>query len=48
MNCLCEIFNEDNIWMLIIIALILYLICNSGCCSNNGCVVERNSCGCGC
>ena len=31
MNCLCDIFDDDNIWFIIIIALILFCYCNCGC-----------------
>ena len=32
MNCLCDIFDDDNIWFIIIIALILLCYCNcDGC-----------------
>ncbi|MBR6513773.1 MAG: hypothetical protein IKT46_02950 [Clostridia bacterium] len=39
MNCLCNIFEDGNIWVWIIILLVLSALCNSGCgCGyNNGC-----------
>ncbi len=36
MNCLCDIFDDDNIWFIIIIALILFLFCNN-CGCGDGC-----------
>ena len=32
MNCLCDIFDDDNIWFIVIIALILFCYCNYGGC----------------
>ncbi len=31
MNCLCDLFDDDKIWFIIIIALILFTYCNGGC-----------------
>ena len=41
-NCLCNLFNDNWVW-LIILAVILFYCCGNGC-GNNG----YNSCGCGC
>ncbi len=43
MNCLCNLFDGSNLWILIIILLLLFYSCNEGgsCgCGGNG------SCGC--
>ena len=32
MNCLCAISDDDNIWFIVIIALILFCYCNCGGC----------------
>ncbi len=35
MGCLCNIFDDCNIWLIIAVLVVLYLICNSGdCCCN--------------
>lgn len=39
MNCLCNLFDSDNILMLVIIALILVYLCNA-------CGYNDNGCGC--
>ncbi|MBQ4561357.1 MAG: hypothetical protein IJA55_03375 [Clostridia bacterium] len=36
MNCLCNIFEDGNIWVWIIILLVLSALCNSGCGCGNG------------
>ncbi len=43
MNCLCNFLNDDIVWILIVI-LILLFICNNGCCGAG----VQNDCGCGC
>lgn len=40
MGCLCNIFENETLWLIILTLLILSLICNNDC----GCGV--NSCGC--
>lgn len=40
MNCLCDLFNNNCIWILIVVFLLL--TCGNGTCSNS------NGCGCGC
>ena len=42
MNCLCNLFGDGNIWLLVIILLILYFGCNGGYGYSGG-----NGCGCG-
>lgn len=33
MGCLCNIFDEDNIWIIILILIVLFAFCNNdGCC----------------
>lgn len=43
MNCFCNLFGDNIIWI-IIIALILNQLCNSSC----GCPTTNNDFGCGC
>lgn len=42
MDCLCNIFDNEVIWLIIIALLLLSLVCGDGCCVRSG------SCGCGC
>ena len=46
MNCFCNLFDNEVVWLIIIALLILNFTCN-GCSTtrynNNGC-----GCGCGC
>lgn len=46
MNCLCEFFNNETIWLVIIALLIIFSVCGNGC----GCGYTRNynNNGCGC
>ncbi len=54
MNCICNLFNNESlIWIIIIAALLLSCYGNSGCgyggcggCSNYN--PANNGCGCGC
>ena len=57
MNCFCNLFNDNNIWIIIIALIIIWGCSGSGCsnsgcgCSNNVCGSYQNglgSCGCGC
>ena len=43
-NCLCNIFDDKCVWL--IIALLIIFSCNN----NNGCgsTYGNNGCGCGC
>jgi hypothetical protein len=43
MGCLCNIFDDSNVWIIILVLLILYWYCNGGFGCGNG-----NGCGCGC
>ncbi len=36
MNCLCNIFEDNNIWVWILIILVISALCNNGCGYNNG------------
>ncbi|MBQ7836577.1 MAG: hypothetical protein IJ389_04915 [Clostridia bacterium] len=46
MNCLCELFNNEIIWLVIIALLIIFSVCgnNYGC----GCTHGYNNGNCGC
>ncbi len=50
MNCLCNFFDNEIVWLIIIALLILFCVCGngSGTCGSttyqNGC----SGCGCGC
>ena len=52
MNCLCNLFDCENIWVIIAICLVLFFLCNcgGGCGNNyggNGCGNwDNNNCGC--
>ena len=41
-NCLCNLFNDNWVW-LIILAIILFSCCNTGC----GTAYNNGGCGCG-
>ncbi len=43
MNCLCNLFNDDCLWIIILIILVLMLACGNCSCGGS----SRNS-GCGC
>ena len=36
MNCLCNLFSDDTLWIIILIILVLLLACNSSTGTNNG------------
>lgn len=36
MNCLCNLFDDNTIWIIVIALLILYLFCNNGLCRTCG------------
>lgn len=42
MDCLCNIFDNEVIWLIIIALLLLSLVCGDDCRGRSG------SCGCGC
>ncbi len=46
MNCLCHLFDDSTLWVIIIAVILLALFCNgNGCgCYNS----SNNGCGCGC
>jgi len=48
MNCLCNIFDEDNIWILILVLVILFILCNGCGCGCGGYARNNNGNGCGC
>lgn len=43
MNCLCNIFDNEVIWLIIIALLLLSLVCG-----DDDCRLRSGSCGCGC
>ncbi len=43
-NCLCNIFDDKCVWLIIIALLIIFSCNNNGCGSTYG----NNGCGCGC
>ncbi len=48
MNCLCNLFEDSTVWLIIIALLILYFGCNGGACNScGGCIGTANN-GCGC
>lgn len=52
MNCLCNLFDDPIIWLIIIALILLFMNCNNNTCSsgtNGFCGNSYNSgCGCGC
>lgn len=55
MNCLCNLFDDPIIWLIIIALILLFMNCNNSCGSTGGntngfCGNSYNSgtCGCGC
>ena len=52
MNCICNLFNNESlIWIIIIAALLLSCYGNNGCGYTGGCGNYNNAnngCGCGC
>ena len=48
MNCLCNLFEDSTVWLIIIALLILYFGCNNGCGTTacNGCCGDTGY-GCG-
>lgn len=44
MNCLCNLFDNNTLTWIVIIALLLILFCNNGCTSSG----YGTGCGCGC
>ena len=52
MNCLCNLFEDSTVWLIIIALLILYFGCNNtgcntacgGCCNNTGCNTACGGC----
>ena len=56
MNCLCNLFDDPTIWLIIIALILLFGFCGNGvlgtCTGNNGgcgcgCRGTNNGCGCG-
>lgn len=45
MNCLCHLFDDSTLWVIIIAVILLALFCNGGGCYNSG---NNGGCGCGC
>ena len=44
MNCLCHLFDDSTLWVIIIAVILLALFCNGG----YGCYNSSNNGGCGC
>lgn len=42
MNCFCDLFQNEVVWLIIIALIILFAVCGNGFGRNNGCS------GCGC
>jgi len=42
MNCLCRLFDDSTLWLVIIAVILFSLFCN------NGYGVSSGGCGCGC
>lgn len=52
MNCICRLFDDSTLWLIIIAVILFSLFCNNGCgCGyGNGSLNSScgNGCGCGC
>ena len=51
MSCLCNLFDNEVIWLIIIALLILNFTCNGGCCCGTQGTYGggyNGGCGCGC
>ena len=49
MNCLCNLFDNDIVWVIIIALILICVFGNNGCScgsGNSGCSCGMNSCGC--
>jgi hypothetical protein len=42
MGCLCNIFENETLWLIILTLLVLTLLCNGGACGG----YQSNGCGC--
>jgi len=42
MGCLCNIFENETLWLIILTLLVLTLLCNGGACGN----YQGGGCGC--
>lgn len=42
-NCLCNLFDNNCTWIIVIALIILLFFCNNGC----GTAYANNGCGCG-
>ena len=50
-TCLCNLFHDNWIWLIIIAVILLSCCCGNGCgngCGNTGYGGYNNGCGCGC
>jgi len=43
MNCICELFENETLWLIILTLLVLTLLCGNGCGTYP---VRDNGCGC--
>ena len=50
MNCLCRLFDDSTLWLIIIAVILIAFFCNngSGCGCDYGNRSSNNGCGCGC
>ncbi len=46
MNCLCRLFDDSTLWLIIIAAILFSICCNNNSCYDNG--LRSGGCGCGC
>ena len=42
MSCICELFENETLWLILLTLLVLTLVCGNNGCSNYG----GNGCGC--
>jgi hypothetical protein len=47
MGCICEIFENETVWLILLTLLVLTLVCGNGAGYGScGCGSAVNSCGC--
>lgn len=45
MSCICELFENETLWLILLTLLVLTLVCGNGCGNYNG-NYGNNGCGC--
>lgn len=45
MSCICELFENETLWLILLTLLVLTLVCGNGCGNYSG-TYGGNGCGC--